>query len=145
MRIRGYLSLAAASVAAAGNVAAGEPISTCTPAESVHVESSVARLRDWQGVYHAYRINKSCNGENVVEVWGAYSQVISNLLAKDWKNIDQLSRLTRKDAAFETFVLTHLSDETIPEDVLAKIRLHASRECNAGQEALCAKLSKATE
>lgn len=120
-------------------------MSTCAPAESIRVESDVAHLRDWQGVYQAYRINKLCNGDNVVEVWGSYSEVISNLLAEDWRNVDQLSQLTRKDPAFETFILKHLSDETIPEDVLVKIRLHASKECAAGQGALCSKLSKATE
>lgn len=124
-------------------VLAGEA-SICTPKGSVQVESSVSNLRDWQAVYASFRANKACNAEAVVEVWTAYSQVVAGLFANHWDKSNDFFRLASEHADFKNFVVKHLADEAIPEDVLQAIRVHAQSSCSSGFEAMCKEIDGAT-
>lgn len=76
-------------------------VAACKPEESIRVEASVAKIKDWAHVYDAYRSHGACNGENVAEVWSAYSEVIAALLAEHWEDLDKLWRLNSAHPDFE--------------------------------------------
>ncbi|UPG84324.1 hypothetical protein L2Y94_13335 [Luteibacter aegosomatis] len=109
------------------------------------MEAAVTQIKDWPHVYKAFRDNRSCNGESVVEVWSAYSEVIATLLADHWDDVGELSGLVSAHPDFKAFVIKHLEDETIPENVLSAIRQHAAHECRPGLEWLCKELAAATK
>ncbi|MDY1550020.1 hypothetical protein [Luteibacter sahnii] len=109
------------------------------------MEAAVPQIKDWPHVYKAFRDNRSCNGESVVEAWSAYSEVIATLLADHWDDVGELSRLVSAHPAFKAFIIKHLEDETIPENVLSTIRQHAAHECRSGLESLCKELEAATK
>jgi hypothetical protein len=46
---------------------------------------------------------------------------------------------------YKEFITKHVSDETIPENVLSAIRQHAQRECPSGLERLCKELATAAK
>lgn len=117
----------------------------CSASQSVHVERTVSALKDWDGVFAAYQKHGACNKENVVEVWTAYSGAVASLLAEDWSKLGKLSDISRGHPDFRAFVIKHLGDETIPEDVLAKVRDHAEHQCPTGMEHLCTDLAAATK
>jgi len=53
--------------------------------------------------------------------------------------------LTEEHPEFKRFVIKHLSDETIPESTLSKVREHAENECASGMGQLCKELMAATK
>jgi hypothetical protein len=117
----------------------------CSASQLVHIEKTVSALKDWDGVFSAYQAHRACNKENVVEVWTAYSGAVASLLAEDWSQFGKLSDISRRHPDFRAFVIKHLGDETIPEDVLAKVRDHAEHQCPTEMEHLCTDLAAATK
>lgn len=134
-----FLFVAASACSAVAQVA------VCTPEESIRAESSVTKIKDWPQVYEAFRANRACNGESVVEVWSAYSEAIATLLADHWDDLEDLSKLASVHPEFKAFVIQHLTDETIPESVLSAVRKHAAHECRSGSERLCKELAAAAK
>lgn len=122
-----------------------EPALGCTPEESVRVEAIVAKTKTWSGVYKSFLDHQSCNRESVVEVWSAYSEVVASLLADHWGDLDKLSAIASAHPEFKEFVVMHLSDETIPVDVLVKVKKHAEHECEPGMGELCKELARAAK
>ena len=117
----------------------------CSPKESVRQESMVASIKDWRELYSSFNADHSCTGEAFVEVWSAYSETVARLLAEQWNDLDKLSKLTTAHPGFKRFVIKHLSDETIPESTLSKVREHAQHERASGMEQLCKELAAATK
>lgn len=111
----------------------------------MRLESKIASMNDWREVYDSFNANRSCNGEAFVEVWSAYSEVVARLLAENWNDLHKLSKLTAAHPGFKHFVIEHLSDETIPGDVVSKVREHAEHACATGMEQLCKELAAATK
>ena len=73
----------------------------------------------------------------------AYSGAVASLLAEDWSQFGKLSDISRRHHEFRAFVIKHLGDETIPEDVLAKVHDHAEHQCPTGMEHMCTDLAAA--
>jgi hypothetical protein len=143
MRIRTNL-LVVSAVLLSSYVTASHA-ATCTTAESIKVEKLVYGLHDWDGVYGAYRKFPECGTNNIVEVWGRYSEVIAGLLADHWERFDDLLKLASSHPEFEKFVLDHVADETLPAGTLQQIKTNAATKCPSGGGELCAKIEKAAQ
>jgi hypothetical protein len=113
-------------------LAAAQTQKVCTEAEIKEAQKEADQLKDWDGVYRSFKRYGHCDEGGIAE---QYSDSVSRLLARDWKHLDALLRLT-SDQAFEDFVIRHI-DETMAEDeadlVVANARLH----CPPGAQWLC--------
>lgn len=111
----------------------------CTQSEAKQAEKEVDSLKDWDQVYRSYKRFSQCDDGAIAE---GYSDVVTKLLANDWKSFDRLVALTNSNKGFRRFVLKHI-DESVSGDVLAKIANYARSECPAGGEHLCPSIARA--
>jgi hypothetical protein len=122
-----------------------ESVRVCDRFESIGIEKIVSRSKSWSDVYkYSYQYSE-CNGQNVVEVWGAYSEIVASLLAQGPAQLKELIHLLSKDPKFEPFVLEHVSDQTIPEETLKKIRQNIDDNCPKEAGRLCSRIRMATQ
>jgi hypothetical protein len=112
----------------------------CTKAEAMEAEKEIDSLKDWDQVYRSYNQFSQCDDGAIAE---GYSELITRLLAEDWKSSKRLLELTNRSRAFGRFVLKHV-DETAPADRLENIANNARSECPAGSRDLCLSIAKAT-
>jgi hypothetical protein len=101
--------------------------------------------RDWNGVHGLYQEYPECGTNNIVEVWERYSEVIAGLLVNHWDQFDELLKLTSSDTGFRNFVLDHVADQTLPEDILKQIKANAKDKCPVDGSSLCEEIEKAAE
>lgn len=113
----------------------------CTKAEELQALDESDSLKDWNAVHRSFKRFAQCDDGAVGE---GYSDTVGRLLTKDWKEITTLGTLFTADHEFERFVLRHI-DETLPADELRSIARSATRNCPAGQNALCKKIQSAAK
>lgn len=138
-------NLLVAGFAALNLIFAACHASTCTTQESIKLEKLVYVQHDWSGVHDLYQKYPECGTVNVVEVWGRYSEIIAELLANHWEKFDDLLKITHSDAGFKKFVLDHVADQTLSEDVLKQIKVNAKNKCPESGHGLCKEIENAAE
>jgi hypothetical protein len=104
----------------------------CTQAEVKEAQKEADQLKDWDSVYRSFKRFAHCDEGGIAE---EYSDSVSRLLARDWKHLDALLRLT-SDQGFEQFVIRHI-DETMAEDEAALVINNARLHCPPGAKRLC--------
>jgi hypothetical protein len=104
----------------------------CTEAEVKAAQKEADQLSDWDSVYRSFKRFAHCDEGGIAE---AYSDSVGRLLARDWKHLDALVRLTA-DPGFEEFVIRHI-DETMSEDEAALVINNARLHCPPGAKRLC--------
>jgi hypothetical protein len=80
----------------------------------------------------------------VLSIGEAFSDSVGRLLSTNGGSFPELTRLTRRDAGFEAFVVKHL-DETVPADMLKVVLLNVKRNCPRSAIQLCRKLRAAAQ
>ena len=105
----------------------------CTKQEAIQAESGLDSLNSWDAVYHSYRTFSHCDDGSVAE---GYSDVVTRLLADDWKHFPRLVALTNTNKPFRDFVLKHI-DETVSDTVRSKIADNSRSRCPKGSQSLC--------
>jgi len=113
-------------------LAEAESQKVCTEAEVREAQKEADQLRDWDSVYRSFKRYGHCDEGGIAE---QYSDSVSRLLARDWKHLDALLRLT-SDQGFEQFVIRHI-DETMAEDEAALVIANARLRCPPGAKRLC--------
>ena len=98
----------------------------CTQAEAKEAQIEAYQLNDWDSVYRSFKRFAHCDDGGIAE---AYSDSVGRLLARDWKHLDALVRLT-SDPGFEEFVIRHI-DETMSEDEAALVINNARQHCHS--------------
>ena len=111
----------------------------CTREQAIQAETEVSSLKDWDAVYTAFKHFAHCDDENIIEVWGAYTDTVVRLLSTNWPTIIELDRLTSAHREFEYFVIRHL-DQTVPADAFAAIVRNARLNCPSEGKYLCKKI-----
>lgn len=104
----------------------------CTETELKAAQKEAEQLTDWDSVYRSFKRYAHCDEDGIAE---AYSDSVGRLLARDWKHVDALVRLT-SDQTFEDFVIRHI-DETMSEDEAALVINNARLHCPTGAKRLC--------
>ena len=115
----------------------------CTREEAMQAAAEASSLKDWDAVYVSFKHFAHCNNENVVEVWGAYSDAVVRLLAKDWEHFDRLVALTSSNQKFEKLIIKHIADETIPSGELQQVIKNVRTHCSSKGKRLCKKIEAA--
>jgi hypothetical protein len=105
----------------------------CTKQEAIQAENGLDSLKNWDDVYRSYRTFSHCDDGSIAE---GYSDVVTRLLADDWKNFPRLVALTNTNKPFREFVLKHI-DETVPDTVRSKVSDNARSRCPKGGQSLC--------
>jgi hypothetical protein len=113
-------------------LANAETQKVCTDADVKDAQKEADQLRDWDSVYRSFKRYGQCYEGGIAE---QYSDSVSRLLARDWKHLDALLRLT-SDQGFEQFVIRHI-DETMAEDEAALVIANARLHCPSGAKRLC--------
>lgn len=104
----------------------------CTQKEAMEAEEAHL-LKDWEGVYASFKKYAHCDDGAISE---SYSDVISRLLADDWKNFLKVKRLIDTDFYFKRFVIKHLN-ETVSYDVGERIYKNVQNQCPSEANKLC--------
>jgi hypothetical protein len=113
-------------------LAEAETQKVCIEAEVKAAQKEADQLRDWDSVYRSFKRYGHCDEGGIAE---QYSDSVSRLLARDWKHLDALLRLT-SDQGFEQFVIRHI-DETMAEDEAALVIANARLRCPPEAKWLC--------
>jgi hypothetical protein len=94
------------------------------------------RLGSWAEVHASYQRYKHCDNGAIAE---GYSSSVASLLASHWSSLGELDTFVKRDARFESFVLSHV-DVTMSLDQAEAIRSHVATQCPKASKAFCAKL-----
>jgi hypothetical protein len=113
-------------------LANAETQKVCTDADVRDAQKEADQLRDWDSVYRSFKRYGQCDEGGIAE---QYSDSVGRLLARDWKHLDALLRLT-SDQDFEQFVIRHI-DETMAEDEAALVIANARSHCPPAAKRLC--------
>ena len=105
----------------------------CTMDDVNRALDEVDRLKDWDAVYAFFKAFHHCDSGAVAE---GVSDSVVQLLAKDWNHFDAFARLAASDEAFKKFVLRHIDETALSEELEAATR-NAVTLCLAGQTQLC--------
>jgi hypothetical protein len=119
-------------IAGLAGSAEATPQKLCTQAEAKEAQKDADQLSDWDSVYRSFKRYAHCDDGAIAE---AYSDSVGRLLARDWKHLDALVRLT-SDPDFEEFVIRHI-DETMSEDEAALVINNARLHCPPAAKRLC--------
>jgi len=109
----------------------------CAPEVVWHAENIAASLKNWDDVYVAYEKYRSCDDGSVAE---GFSDSIGGILASNWDSIIRLAELTKSDGSFKAFVLKHI-DETLPNEMLHRIKENADNRCPIRHIDLCRQIA----
>jgi hypothetical protein len=106
---------------------------TCTRDEAMQAEDEAVALRDWTAVYRSFKRYAHCDDGAISE---GYSDSIARLLTREWKRVGDLERLTASDKSFEQFILHHIDETDLPEE-LKRISENARMRCPPKATRLC--------
>jgi|SRR5882672_3960693 len=125
MKILGALALAIcqfSSIAMAGsNCPAG-------------LEEQTDTLASWKSIHAFVSQYRSCIDGGVAE---GVDDAIHKLWADHWDTVPAMLSITKKDKAFEAFVLKSICAETFEMKAYARFRKHAETECPSGGTVFC--------
>lgn len=112
------------------------PSDPCQEAERILF--SAARWKD----YHEYfRRFPQCDDGYLAE--GASDEVV-RMLAFEWRKLEDLRRIIKRDPAFQDFVLRHI-DETCDRDDLNRLLRNAKEDCPRRSRRLCERMRREAE
>lgn len=114
---------------------------SCPQQQAIQAETEASTLSSWDAVYRSFTQFEACDQAAISE---GYSESVSRLLADDWKDVNKLVSLARKNVHFEAFVIKHI-DETVPAERLRRIIANARSDCPQNEKDLCAKIIQAAE
>ena len=121
------------------NVLAASQI--CSSEDAEVAESVAAMARSWGQLHQQFERYAHCDDGAIAE---GFSESVSILLARQWKDIRQLNVIVRSDPAFRTFVIRHIN-ETVPAERLKTIAKNADKRCHRSLNTLCRDIKMATK
>ena len=113
----------------------------CSSEDAQVAESVAATARSWGQLHQQFELYAHCDDGAIAE---GFSESVSILLARHWKDIRQLKVMVRSDPAFRIFVIRHI-DETVPVERLKMIAKNADRRCPRSLNTLCRDIKMATK
>lgn len=119
------------------NALAGE----CTIKDADAAEQAIDHLTNWQAMNDNFIRFHQCDEGSIAE---GNSEAVIRLLVDKWEALPKLSMLIRQNAAFETWVLSHIDSTLNSGDLQAAVNL-ATTQCPASESALCQKIVKAAQ
>lgn len=132
-----FIILLAAISLSASNAIASE----CTLKDAEAAEQAADHLTSWQAMSDNFTHYRQCDGGSIAE---GNSEAVIRLLVDKWKTLHELSLLTRQNAAFETWVLSHIDSTLDSDDLQTTVKL-ATSQCPASESTLCQKIVKAAQ
>ena len=108
----------------------------CTEYEAEKAEEVAGNVRSWEELYKSYKLYRHCDDGAIGE---GFSESVTLILSKSWRQINKLKKIIQTDNAFETFVIKHI-DETVPEERLELISKLAATRCPSSAKSLCEKI-----
>lgn len=115
------------------NAATGCPVSD---KEFLH---QITTSKDWADVYAVFKHNlPACQDEGLYA--DGYTNLVVEVLATRWQEIDTLDDLMLRDEAFGQFVLRHIG-MSAGEEHLHKVLLSAQASCTKKSVRLCKKIA----
>jgi len=113
----------------------------CIPKDAEAAEQAVDHLTSWQVMNDNFTRFHQCDEGSIAE---GNSEAVIRLLVDKWETLPKLSVLTRQNAAFETWVLSHIDSTLDPGDLQTTVDL-ATSQCPASESVLCRKIVKAAQ
>ncbi|WP_314421402.1 hypothetical protein [Pseudescherichia vulneris] len=113
----------------------------CTIKDAEAAEQAVDHLTSWQALNDNFTRFHQCDEGSIAE---GNSEAVIRLLVDKWEALPKLSVLTRQNAAFETWVLSHIDSTLDSGDLQTAVNL-ATSQCPASESALCQKIVKAAQ
>jgi len=113
----------------------------CIPKDAEAAEQALDHLTSWQVMNDNFTRFHQCDEGSIAE---GNSEAVIRLLVDKWETLPKLSVLTRQNAAFETWVLSHIDSTLDPGDLQTTVDL-ATSQCPASESVLCRKIVKAAQ
>lgn len=113
----------------------------CIPEDAEAAEQAVDHLTSWQVMNDNFTRFHQCDEGSIAE---GNSEAVIRLLVDKWETLPKLSVLTRQNAAFETWVLSHIDSTLDSGDLQTTVDL-ATSQCPASESTLCRKIVKAAQ
>ncbi|WP_222889524.1 hypothetical protein [Enterobacter sp. C2] len=113
----------------------------CIPKDAEAAEQAVDHLTSWQVMNDNFTRFHQCDEGSIAE---GNSEAVIRLLVDKWETLPKLSVLTRQNAAFETWVLSHIDSTLDSGDLQTTVNL-ATSQCPASESTLCRKIVKAAQ
>ena len=113
----------------------------CTIKDAEAAEQAADHLTSWQAMNDNYTRYYQCDEGSIAE---GNSEAVIRLLVDKWEALPKLNVLTRKNAAFEAWVLSHIDSTLDSGDLQTAVDL-ATSQCPASESALCQKIVKAAQ
>jgi len=110
----------------------------CTPADAEAAESAVDHLSTWDAVNQAFSDYGQCDEGSISE---GISGAVVSLLANNWDELPDLTKIISKNPKFEGWVLNHINT-TVDDNDLDKIIKNSDENCPEGNEVFCKKLNE---
>jgi hypothetical protein len=117
------------------------PAAACTMQKDRAADVEVYSLKTWDSLYSMYQKYGDCGlTGDTAEI---FSDEVEKLFSNDWKDVDELAKLSRWDKQFEDFVLNHI-DETWDSDT-TRLKENARKHCPTRAAALCRRIKARIE
>lgn len=113
----------------------------CIPKDAEAAEQALDHLTSWQVMNDNFTRFHQCDEGSIAE---GNSEAVIRLLVDKWETLPKLSVLTRQNAAFETWVLSHIDSTLDSGDLQTTVDLTTS-QCPASESVLCRKIVKAAQ
>jgi hypothetical protein len=110
----------------------------CNHREAIRAEVDAEMPRSWDDLYKSYTLYRRCDDGAIGE---GYSESVARILVDHWKTLPRLAQLASKDADFRRFVLKHVDETLVMEDI-QRIKANAENRCPIGLRDLCHDLRK---
>jgi hypothetical protein len=107
--------------------------SMCTQKDDDLAENTIDHVHDWDALFRAYAILRKCDDGGTAE---RNDELVTNLFANQWPTTHHHFELIRRNNAFKSFVLNHIS-ATADLDALKKVQENAVTRCISGEQELC--------
>jgi len=108
----------------------------CKRSDYNKADDELDSIDSWHRLHDAYKRFKQCDDGALSE---GYSDIVAQLLVRDWEKLKEAVKLSHADPAFKNWYISHL-DETDNNDDLVKIEHLARTACPSGAEDLCTKI-----
>lgn len=113
----------------------------CIPKDAEAAEQALDHLTSWQVMNDNFTRFHQCDEGTIAE---GNSEAVIRLLVDKWKTLPELNVLAKQNAAFETWVLSHIDSTLDSGDLQTTVDL-ATSQCPASESVLCRKIVKAAQ
>lgn len=135
-----FLIILVCIITAANLQSASAITRVCEKNVAKQAETEVSTAKTWKQVYRYFKLYAHCDDGSIGE---GFSEVISVLLAENWKDLPQLNSFIKADPSFNKFVIKHI-DSTLPMDRLTHIANYTENQCPVSLKKLCFNIKVAT-